>query len=254
MRNPYPKLRRIGLLMIVLGFSATAGLLWAEEPKQVPTRATAANRPHPGNVQSEETVGVAKLAVEAKQAADPFLRRPTPSREPAGRSSSPTTTVRGPGTRELVWPLFLVLAIIIAGTWIFKRWMPRGGQAAPRANLQVLARHYLSNKQSLCVVRLGRRVVFLGVTPDRIMTLADIDDPEEAAAVLADMHRARPDSFTSIFRRFTANDAPAGPQSAEPATAAVHAAARVTGPGENVFGLLQRVQAMTGSNSATQPS
>jgi flagellar protein FliO/FliZ len=162
--------------------------------------------------------------------------------------------VRGPGSFELAWPLLIVLALIVAAAWCFRRWMPRGGPSTSRAALHVIARHPLSNKQSLVVVRLGQRVVLLGITPDRIATLADIDDPDEAALLVADLQRAHPDSFTSVFRRFTTDESPVGPRSAEPAAAGATAVGRVVQAGDSVFGLLQRVQSMSEVKPTPRPT
>ena len=45
----------------------------------------------------------------------------------------------------------------------------------------------------------GRRVVLLGVTPENIQTLVNVDDPEEAAYLVSSMEQSRPGSFAKAF-------------------------------------------------------
>ena len=49
------------------------------------------------------------------------------------------------------------------------------------AAIQVLDRKYLAPKQCLAAVRLGRRVILVGTTPDCVSHIATIDDPAEVA-------------------------------------------------------------------------
>ena len=71
--------------------------------------------------------------------------------------------------------------MIGAADYAARRWMPRIGPRVGGSSIKVLARHHLSSKQSLCLVRLGRGLVLLGVTPNHIQNVAQIQDPEEVA-------------------------------------------------------------------------
>jgi hypothetical protein len=61
------------------------------------------------------------------------------------------------------------------------RWYNRRIQAGYGASrsLQVLETRALGPNRSLQLLRVGRRAVLVGVTPDRINQLLEIDDPEE---------------------------------------------------------------------------
>jgi len=137
-----------------------------------------------------------------------IIRRPEHTTAERAEAGGPPPAVRGPGAVAMWWPMALVLAMIGGGVLLLRRWLP---QSAPfRAGpIRVLARHYLSNKQSLCLVKLGDRLLLLGVTAEQIQTVAEISDPVETAAMVAAVQRSRPDSFTSTLSRFVAepNDA-----------------------------------------------
>lgn len=94
----------------------------------------------------------------------------------------------------MVWPLAAVLGTITLVAWALRKWSAGAGRLGSTGAITVLARHYLSSKQSLCLVRLGSRVVLLGVTPDSISAVAGFDR-DETAALLAGLERARPGSF-----------------------------------------------------------
>jgi len=126
-----------------------------------------------------------------------------------GKTGSTGTPVSG--SRDLLkmlQPAGLVLLAIGVLAFVARRWLPQARQAAGGgAAIQVLARQHLSAKQSLCLVRLGRGLVLVGVTPDQISTVAQIQDPEETAEVVARIERTRGRSFTQTMTRFAGREA-----------------------------------------------
>ncbi len=104
---------------------------------------------------------------------------------------------------EMAWPMLVVLVVITGCVYAFKRWMPQAGRPGGGDAVKVLARHYLSGKQSLCLVRTGRRVLLVGITPDRINTLSEITDADEVAALVGSAERGRAGSFTKMFGKLT---------------------------------------------------
>lgn len=110
-----------------------------------------------------------------------------------GSESAPASGLR-------LWlPLAFVLIVIGVLAWAARRMFPRMGRAGGDGAITVLSRCVLSPKQSLCLVRLGRRIVLLGMTPDRINTLAEITDADEAALLIAAASSHRAESFRSAL-------------------------------------------------------
>lgn len=103
---------------------------------------------------------------------------------------------------SIAWPMFAILVMIVVVTMFARKLFPKAGRLGGGGVIKVLARQYLSNKQSLCLIRLGNRVVLLGVTPDRISTLTEVVDPEEVSTVVTSTEQARPGSFTSSLADF----------------------------------------------------
>ena len=177
-----------------------------------------------------------------------------PRRNPAAiaPSQSKTNLPGRVGTLSLIWPMLIVVGAIVTLAMMVKRWSPgrRGGKA--RSGLQILNRQYLSNKQSLCLIRLGRRVVFLGVTPERISTLAQVDDPEEVASLVGTIERNTPSSFTAMLSGFAARTP--GPIATADEPVAEKIEIDSSSAGRQIRTLLGRVRVMADSQSSAEPA
>lgn len=154
------------------------------------------------------------------------------------------------GWLNVLWPLLFVLALITGAAVAFRRWLWRVNRFGAGGALDVLARHSLSPKQSLCLLRLGRRVLLVGVTPERITPVADIMDPDEVAAIVAAVERGKPKSFTTMFTRLAEREW--GKEDAPVAETDMPVApGQLTAAGANVRDLLSRVRGLA---AAAKPS
>lgn len=169
------------------------------------------------------------------------IRRPErPERSARTTSEQQVVSPRGTGSRGWqLWdfvPLLAVLALIAGAAIVVKRFMPArrllGGGV-----MQVLARTPLTGRQQLVLVRLGRRVLLLGVSPDRMCTLSVFDDPQEVAMLLGEVESGRPGSSTHEFRQSFVEEAGAYGQE-EPAEPLDVAASG------HVRGLLEKVRSL----------
>jgi len=144
--------------------------------------------------------------------------------------------------------LAVVVALILVAAWAAKRWLPGVRRDSKGGPMQVLATTYLSPKQSLALVRCGRRVILIGVTPEHISSLAVMDETNELpdlahASVRGDGERlsgqfneALDEAASDFGRNDAAWDEPLGPDERE------LAAAR-----QEIRGLLNRVRSFAGS-------
>ncbi|MFQ5425072.1 MAG: FliO/MopB family protein [Phycisphaerae bacterium] len=170
------------------------------------------------------------------------------------RSRNEVTPPKGSARRSVQfwWPTFAILGFIIVAALVARRFFPQIRHRTGGGAIKVLARHPLSNKQSLCLIRLGRGLVLVGVTSDRIQTLARIEDPEEAASVIGMIERGRSDSFTSALNRL-AERQDGGPAAQEnrAAWSARPSRDRLAQTRESVQTLVARVRGMAGSLGAS---
>jgi flagellar biogenesis protein FliO len=77
--------------------------------------------------------------------------------------------------------LALVLGLIVSGTWLLRKLIPQVNRNGGETPVRVLSTTYLAPKQSLSLIRCGRRIILIGVTPEHISSLAAIDDPAEVS-------------------------------------------------------------------------
>jgi len=130
-------------------------------------------------------------------------------------TSSPTGRPSSVSAVEMFWPLLLVLAVIAGAAALARRYLGKAAGVGRGGVLDVLAHHRLSSKQSFCLIRLGRRLIVVGVTSERLSAIAEIGDPVEVAEVIAAVERRRPQSFTAALGRFQADDIAEGDSRAE---------------------------------------
>lgn len=126
-----------------------------------------------------------------------------PPRTVSNTRSTPSASPSG-GWMRMVQPIVVVFAVMAVLTWAGRKWLPQARQASnAQSVIRVLARQHLSSKQSLCLVKLGPKVVLLGVTPEHIGNVLEIRDPDEAAALVAAVESSRGRSFTNTMATFT---------------------------------------------------
>lgn len=99
------------------------------------------------------------------------------------------------------WPLLVVLGLIIVLALVVRRFRPGRNLLTGAGAMDVVARLPLSAKQSVVLVKLGRQLVLLGVTPEQVNTLCVIDDPEQVAMLLGEAASGREGSISQTFSR-----------------------------------------------------
>lgn len=105
----------------------------------------------------------------------------------------------------------LVLSAIGAGClFLFKKIMPGGNQFFSTPATEVLGRTYLDSKRYIALVRVGHKILVLGVSPEEMNCLSEVTDEAEMADI---MRQARPktESGKSMFKtllegKFTNNN------------------------------------------------
>lgn len=149
-----------------------------------------------------------------------------------------------PWYRGAVFSLALVLAAIAALALLLRRLLPSfrpGGVGL----VEVVGRTHLSPKQTLNLVRVGRRLVLVGATSERLNALCQIDDPREVMEILARVPGSSTlgsvgfeEALTEATRSFEEEDLEAGEVAQMPS------AARLDEAKGRVQGLLARLKTM----------
>lgn len=144
-------------------------------------------------------------AVTATDSAEKVVRREPPSGAASTFDPAATGEVlrRETGMRSWpIWeavPLLAVLGLIGVAAYFVKRHLPARNMLMGGQVLQVVARLPVSSKQSLVLVKMGRRLILTGVSGEQISTLCVVDDPDQVATLTAEAASGQPDSIAGAF-------------------------------------------------------
>ena len=87
--------------------------------------------------------------------------------------------------------LALVIGLVMISAWVAKKSLPRSAQPLPSDAAEVLGRLRLNGKQTAQLVRLGRKLVLIHVTPTGAETITELTDEADVERVLAACDRGR---------------------------------------------------------------
>jgi flagellar biosynthetic protein FliO len=88
-------------------------------------------------------------------------------------------------TERVLGALVAVLALILVLRWALRKLTPALARSS-RA-VRVVGRTYIGPKQQVLVLQVGRRVLIVGDSGQQLNTLCEINDPDEAAALLGQL-------------------------------------------------------------------
>ncbi len=104
-----------------------------------------------------------------------------------------------------VMALALVIGLIIAIAFVFKRFVPLTAKINNSGAIEILGRTIVNSRQSLCLVKMGRRLVLVGLSPNHMASIETIDDQDEVARLLGELETGADGSisrtFSNLFRR-----------------------------------------------------
>lgn len=130
-----------------------------------------------------------------KTPSEPVSLTPHRQGETEGRGSS----IRALGT--IAGSLAIVLTLLFVALWLLRRTGPVAAQPLPVEVVEVLGRAPLSGRQQMHLLRCGRKLLLVSVTPECAKTLTEITDPVEVDRLSGLCQQSRPNSATAAFRR-----------------------------------------------------
>lgn len=132
--------------------------------------------------------------------------RPLGGRAADAGPKAPDRPLYGSAGRPMDWwrtlgALVLVVALILALRWLLRRGARLRSAGSAAQVIEVLSRTGVSARQSLLLVRVGRRLLVVGAAPESMTTLAQIDDPAQVAELIGSLEQARANSLSNSFAR-----------------------------------------------------
>lgn len=116
----------------------------------------------------------------------------------AAATSTPGGASVSPGWLRTGLSLGGVVALIVVLGYLSRR-IPLAYRSRRPGVIEIISRTQLSAKQSLCLVRIGPRMVLIGASGERLSRLDVIEDPELTAQIAGLARQSSPDSSTSNF-------------------------------------------------------
>ena len=103
-----------------------------------------------------------------------------------GDSESPFVPGAWAMVKMLLW-LGLIVVLIYGGVYAFRRYVPTARNMFGGGAMKIIGRTYLGPKTCILLVKVGSRLVMVGVTPNGMSMLTEITDVGEVTAVTNEM-------------------------------------------------------------------
>ena len=124
---------------------------------------------------------------------------------------------------SLVAPLVVVLVVIVLVFWAVRKYVPGMRRLAGSDVVRVLARTYLSPRQSVTLIKVGRRILVVGQSADRLSALGEVSDEQEVSELLGlcrsegdgSLSRSFQKVFQDVDREFDESDGAPAEESGE---------------------------------------
>ena len=120
-------------------------------------------------------------------------------RSAEGRPDKPTTA--GNMGMVVVSSLAIVLGLFFLVVWFSRRAFPKATAPLSTEVLEIVGRSPLAARHQLQLIRLGRRLLLVSVTPDHAETLTELTDPDEVNHLVGLCRQQQAGSITDSFRQ-----------------------------------------------------
>lgn len=96
--------------------------------------------------------------------------------------------------------LAIVLGLFFLIVWVSRRAFPKASTPLSAEVLEVVGRSPLAHRHQLQLIRLGRRLLLVSVTPEHAETLTEITDPDEVNHLTSLCRQQQSGSISDSFR------------------------------------------------------
>lgn len=192
---------------------------WTGSPAQSRTsgRVSDTNNREPNN-SSIAPVVTAEFATSGSTSGKPAIRRanhqssvgeptahePKPLKPPSSAVTSKSTGKGSAGTVQMfvsvLSSLAIVIGLILAAAWFYRKAAPTMTGALPKQVVQVLGRTPLAPRQQLVLLRLGSKLVLVSNLHGDVRAITEVTDPLEVDRLSGLCEAAQPGSISESFR------------------------------------------------------
>ncbi|MBN1766804.1 MAG: FliO/MopB family protein [Sedimentisphaerales bacterium] len=124
------------------------------------------------------------------------------NQESATLTATPARSVgQSPSAGWVMVSLIIVLVLISMTAWLFRRLTLGTRHSRGNNAIEILSRNPIGPKQTLCLVKLGGRLLLVGLSPNHMASLLAVDDPEEITMIMGLLEQHTPQSISNTFNR-----------------------------------------------------
>lgn len=84
--------------------------------------------------------------------------------------------------------------------WVMKKYLPGHRQLFSHPAMEVLGRTHLDQRRYVSLLRVGKRIVVVGVSPDEMRALSEITDEDEITGIM-EVARPKTEAGLTLFQR-----------------------------------------------------
>jgi len=125
---------------------------------------------------------------------------PLPPRGSNDNAARPNASGGLPSALSVGSSLAVVLGLFLLLAWALRRAAPGESAVLPAEVVEVLGRKVVAQRQQLQLLRCGRKLLLIVVTPDGAETLTEITDPLEVERLAGLCRQGQSGSATTAFR------------------------------------------------------
>ena len=111
---------------------------------------------------------------------------------------------RGEFKMPSIWPallaVFAVCGLFCLGLYFIKRYLPGHRQLFSNPAMELLGRTHIDQRRFVSLLRVGKRIVVVGVSPDEMRSLTEITDEAEVTELL-EVARPKTEAGLTMFQR-----------------------------------------------------
>ncbi|MDR1612108.1 MAG: flagellar biosynthetic protein FliO [Planctomycetota bacterium] len=105
-----------------------------------------------------------------------------------------------PSVFSVLFYVFVICGLFTLVLWALKRYVPGHRQLFTHPALEVLGRSHLDPRRYVSLLRVGRRIVVIGVSPEGLSPLSEITDGGEIAEIL-EVARPKAEMGLNLFQK-----------------------------------------------------
>jgi len=198
--NPGGRAIRCGVLRRIIWFVAGLALLAV-----VPLAAVAASSEHPS---SNRPVVADPPSPVVPQITPSYDNKPLRKADgPASQDNKPGADASDSGLYSLEFPRLvgataLVISLIFLLRWVARRFFGVTPIAGGTRAVQVVSRSLIAPRQSVMLMRIGRRLLVVADNGSQLSSLSEITDPDEVAALVGQVQSEKIDIAGRTFGAF----------------------------------------------------